>query len=128
MNCHIIDTSGWIEYWKDGPNANIFGKVINNKRYQIIIPAIVVYEGFKTIFRECGEDIALQMIAQLYDFQLEPLNADIAIQAAKISCENKIPMADSIICATAQKFNAIIWTQDEHFKVIPKVKYFKKKK
>jgi predicted nucleic acid-binding protein len=82
---------------------------------------------FKVIRRESSENDALQAIVAMQKGTVVDLKASLAIAASKLSLEYNLPMADSIILATAQEYNAIIWTQDSDFKNIPKVKYFPKK-
>ena len=124
---NIIDSSGWLEYFSDGPNAEIFEEVILDKSIKIIVPAIVIYEVFKKILIEKGESIALQIITQLQKYQTEPIDDNISIEAAKISFIHKMPMADSIIYAVTKKYNAVLWTQDEHFKDLDNIKFIEKK-
>ena len=128
MNNIIVDTSGWLEYFSDGENSDIFAGVILDKSSKIIIPVIVIYEIFKKVLMERDENTALQTIAQLQKYQIEIVDDSLALQSARISAEHKIPMADSMIYAVTLKYNAILWTQDEHFKKLPNAKYIEKKK
>jgi predicted nucleic acid-binding protein len=121
----IIDTSGWLEYFTGGPNSNLFATAIKNNA-KIIIPTIILYELWKKISREKGEDKAIELVAQLKRYDIIPLDESLSISAAKISNEYKIPLADSIIYATAKKHNAILWTQDSDFKDFKNVKYIEK--
>ena len=120
---NLVDSSGWIEYFSDGKNAGFFAGPILNEKVPLIIPTIILYEVFKKILNERGEETALQIIAQLDRFQTVPLDETLALEAARISHEMKISMADSVIWATALRFNATLWTADEHFKPFPDVKY-----
>ena len=86
-----------------------------------------MYELFKKIALERGENIAIYLVGQLKNFCIIPLEEDIAITAAKVSMMHRLPMADSIIYATAQKYNAVVWTQDENFKKLPGTKFIQKK-
>ncbi len=126
-NIIIIDTNCWLEYFADGPNADIFAKIIYDKKWEIIVPVIIIYEMFKKILIEVNEDTAIQTIAQLRKYQIENIDDSISLQAAKISYNYKIPMADSIIYAITLKYNATLWTQDEHFKNLKNVKYIVKR-
>ena len=120
---NIVDSSGWLEYFADGQNADHFAPPIQDTE-TLLVPTITLFEVFKVVLRERGEDSALQAIALMKQGKEIDLNGNIAIQAAKISFERKIPMADSIILATAQSYQAIVWTQDSDFKGIQEVKYF----
>jgi predicted nucleic acid-binding protein len=92
----------------------------------LVVPTVCLYEVFKVVLRESGEDKALQAAALMRQGQVAELTCEIALTAAKISHEQRLPMADSIILATAQVYEAVIWTQDAHFKDKPLVKYFAK--
>ena len=123
---NIVDSSGWLEYLSDGINANAFARPLEDVK-RLIVPTISVYEVFKVVLRERGEDPALQAVALMKQGSFAELTSDISLLAAKLSLQHKIPMADSIILATAQAYEAVIWTQDKDFEGISGVKYFSKK-
>ena len=123
---NVVDSSGWIEYFVNGRNADFFNSPIRDTD-NLLVPTICLYEVFKRILLELGEDEALQVTGIMSLGTVVELNRDIAIHAANISLELKLAMADSIILATARANNATLWTQDEHFKGLEGVKYIKKK-
>ncbi len=127
MKAYVIDTSGWIEYFTNGENADFFAHPILDKSKKIVVPVIVLYEMFKKILSETGEDKALQVVAQLQQYHIEAIDDTLALSAAKISHTHKIPMADSLIYAVARKHDATLWTSDEHFRDMPHVRYIRKK-
>lgn len=122
----IIDSCGWLEYFADGVNADFFSTPIKDNS-EIIVPTIILYETWKKISRERGEDKAIELVAQLKRYKIIPLDEELSIAAAKISNENNFAMADSVIMATAKKYNATLWTQDSDFKDFENVKYIEKK-
>lgn len=122
---NVVDSSGWLEYFADGPNANFFAPAIENVR-ELIVPSISLYEVFKRILQQRSEDEALQAVAIMQQGQVVDLDVTLALSAAKTSTELKIPMADSIILVTARAYDATVWTQDEDFKGIDGVQYIKK--
>jgi predicted nucleic acid-binding protein len=122
----IIDSCGWLEYFADGANADFFSTPIKDNS-EIIVPTIILFETWKKISRERGEDKAIELVAQLKRYKIIPLDEELSISAAKVSNENNFAMADSIIYATAKKYNATLWTQDSDFKDFENVKYKEKK-
>lgn len=120
---NIVDSSGWLEYLSGGPKAYSFEKPLHDLG-NLIVPTICLYEVFKVVLRERGEDDALQTVALMKQGKVIDLSAKIALEAAKISFDHKIPMADSIVVATARTYEAIVWTQDSDFKKFSGVKYF----
>ena len=122
---HVVDSSGWVEYFVNGPNAGFFASPIRDIE-NLIVPTICLYEVFKRVLLEYGEDKALETIGEMLSGIVIDLHRDIAIHAAQISLESKLAMADSIILATARANDAILWTQDEHFKDLDNVKYVEK--
>jgi predicted nucleic acid-binding protein len=123
---NVVGSSVWLEYFADGPNANIFFGQLHEIE-SLIVPTISSDEVFKVVLRERGEDGALQAIALMKQGTEIGLTSALAIQAAKIiSCHYRMPMADNIILTTAQAHQATVWTQDEDFKGIGGVKYFTK--
>ena len=124
---NVVDSSGWLEYFADEPNADFFAPAIENKK-ELIVPAISLYEVFKRVDQQRSEDDALKAVAQMLQGQVVELDAPLAIRAAKASLDLGLPMADSIIWATAIAHEAILWTQDEHFKDIQGVQYVEKQR
>ncbi len=122
---NLVDSSGWLEYFSDGPNAEFFSKPLHDLN-SVLVPIICIYEVFKVVLRECGEDDALQSIAVMKQGQAVELTSEISMQAAKNSLDHNIPMADSIILTTARFYKATIWTQDIDFKKFNGVKYIPK--
>jgi len=122
---NIVDSSGWLEYFADGPNADRFAAPLGSVA-ELLVPSITLYEVFKIVCRQRGEDAALQAVAMMQQGRVIELSSSIALLAAKLSLDLKIPMADSIILATAQTHDAVLWTQDDDFKGLSGVRYFPK--
>lgn len=122
---NVVDSSGWLEYFADGPNADFFAPAIEATE-QLLVPVICVYEVFKHILQQRGLSEAETRIADLYQGAVIELTPSLAISAAVLSDGHKLPMADSIILATAQAHDATLWTQDEHFQGIAGVQYIAK--
>ncbi|HPP63432.1 MAG TPA: type II toxin-antitoxin system VapC family toxin [Anaerolineales bacterium] len=123
---NLVDSSGWIEYFTDGRNADFFAAPIRDVE-KLIVPTICIYEVFKRLLTERDEDSALLAVGLMSHGHEIELDRNIAIEAAQISRELKLAMADSIILATARVNNATLWTQDAHFKGMDGVKYVEKK-
>jgi toxin FitB len=122
---NVIDSSGWLEYFIGGKNANFFAPVIEDTA-NVIVPTISIFEVFKRTLIDKTRDDALEAVAMMYDGKIVDLDREIALIAAELSFELKLPMADSIILATARANDAILWTQDVHFKGLEGIKYIKK--
>jgi len=123
---NIVDSSGWLAYFADEPNAKHFLGPLSDSAL-LVVPTVTIYEVFKVILRETSENEALQAIVAMQKGTVVDLNAPLAIAASRLSLEHNLPRADSVILATAQEFKAILWTQDSDFKNISNVKYFPKK-
>lgn len=124
---NVVDSSGWLEYFVGGPNAKKFLPPLKDTE-ALIIPVITIYEVFKVVLREAGENAALQAVTAMRKGTVVDLTSRLAISASKLSLEHGLPMADSIILATARLYDAQVWTQDVDFKDLPNVRYFAKKK
>ncbi len=122
---NIVDSSGWLEYFADGPNADRFAVPLGNSA-ELLVPSITLYEVFKIVCRQRGEDAALQAVALMQQGKVVELSSSIALLAAKLSLDLKTPMADSIILATARIHAAVLWTQDNDFEGLSDVRYFPK--
>lgn len=123
---NLVDSSGWLEYFADGNNADIFSEAIEDADH-LLASTINIYEVFKRILQQRGEDSALQAIALMYQAKVIEVTNEIAINAAKLSDEHKLPMADSLILMTARMHGAVLWTQDSDFQDFEEVKYFAKR-
>jgi len=122
---NVVDSSGWLEYFADGPNADFFGTAIENTS-ELIIPTISIYEVFKRVIQQRTETEALQATVAMQQGLVVDLTVTLALEAARLSHQLKLPMADSIMLATAQAYKAELWTQDVDFKGIEGVKYVEK--
>lgn len=123
---NVVDTSGWLEYFADGENVDFFAPAIEDSD-QLLVPVICIYEVFKKILQAEGLAMAEFRTADLMQGRLVDLTASLAMSAAVLSAELKLPMADSFILAAAREHQATLWTQDEHFKDLAGVKYIEKK-
>jgi len=124
---NLVDSSGWLEYFTNSPNASFFAPAIEDEKH-LVVPTISIYEVFKKLLVETDEGIALQAITQMQLGKVIPLDEPLAINAAKCGYDLKLALADSIIMATANLYKATLLTQDEHFKNIKGVKFITKKK
>lgn len=123
---NLVDSSGWIEYFVDSSNATYFARAIEDEK-NLIVPAICLYEVFRKLLHETDEATALQSVTQMQLGKVVDLDESLAIAAARLGHENKIPLADSIILATAYRYRATLLTMDEHFQGMTGVRYFSKK-
>ena len=123
---NVVDSSAWLEFLADGPNAELFAAPLG-RRAELVVPSITIYEVFKLVCRQRGEDAALQATALMQQGLVVELSASLAMVAAKASMDLALPMADSIILVTARLHQATLWTQDEHFSGIEGVRYSPKR-
>jgi len=122
---NVVDSSAWLEYFADGPSADAFSQAVEAVD-QLIVPTICLYEVFKIVLRQRGESAALSAIALMRQGQVSPLTERIALLAADLSLQTRLPMADSIILATARVHRAHIWTQDADFDGLDDVTFMAK--
>jgi predicted nucleic acid-binding protein len=119
---NLVDTSGWIEYFTDGPNAAFFAPAVEDTA-RLVVSVVSLYEAAKKVRAAEGEGAALRAIAQMKEGRVATVTEEVALAAAVISLERRLPMADSLIYATARSWRAALWTQDEHFRGLPGVRY-----
>ena len=123
---NLIDSCGWLEYFADGPNAGFYAAPLAETG-KLLVPTICILEVFKRVLVQRGEGAALQTAAAMQQGRVVTLDASLALNAAKISAEMKLPLADSVILATARAHDAVIWTQDSDLKGIPGVRFKEKR-
>lgn len=124
---NLVDSSAWLEYFADGPNAEYFARPIEAPA-GLVVPSITLLEVFKRLLQQRSESHALQAVAVMQQGQVVDLDAPLALSAAKLGVERKLPLADSVILATARRFGATVWTQDEDFDGLAGVNYRAKRK
>ena len=123
---NVVDSSAWLEYFANGPNATFFAAAVE-KTDKLIVPTLSIFEVFKRVLQQRDENDALQAIALMHQGTLVELDASTAVRAARLSIEHRLPLADSIILATARTYEATLWTQDADFEGLPAVRYRKRK-
>ena len=121
---NVIDSSAWLEYFAAGENAAFFAASIEDVQ-KLIVPTLSLYEVFKRVLQQRSENEALHIAAVMQQGLLVDLDAKIAVSAARLSIDHRLPMPDSVILATAREHHATLWTQDAHFEGIAGVKYRK---
>lgn len=122
---NVVDSSAWLSFFAGDGSSGKFSKPIEDTE-NLIVPSITITEVFKCIFRQVGEDMALECIAHMEQGKVIPLDSTLAIEAAHFGLQLKLPLVDSIIYATAQKYRATVWTQDCDLESLDGVKYFAK--
>ncbi len=119
---NVIDSCGWIEYLANGSNAGFFAPIIGDI-FELVVPSISLYEVFKKVLQQRGEEEAQRAVKLMQLGIVVDLDITIALNSAEISIDLRLPMADSIILATARAYNAVLWTQDSDFRNIEGVRY-----
>jgi len=122
---NVVDSSAWLSYFAGDKNAEKFAAAIEDIE-KLLVPSITLTEVFKCIMRQRDENAALEAIAHMEQGRIVTLDSSLAIDAAVSGLRYKLPLADSVIYATSNKFGAVVWTQDADFKELPNVKYFPK--
>lgn len=122
---NVVDSSAWLEYFAGGPNADRFAPPIVALR-DLLVPSPAIHEVFKRVRQQRGDGDALQAVAVMEQGQVVDFDRSLALAAGRISAEHDLPLADSIMLATARQFQATLWTQDADFEHIEGVRYFPK--
>jgi predicted nucleic acid-binding protein len=122
---NVVDSSGWLEYFADGPNADFFAPAIEDTA-ALIVPSVSIYEVFKRVLQQRGHDEALHAIVVMLQGAVVDLDASLALSAARVSIDCKLPMADSIMLATTRAYDATLWTQDADLRGLDGVQYTSK--
>ena len=122
---NIVDSSGWLSYFASDKNSRSFADPIG-KLEELLVPSITLTEVFRVILRQRSEEAALRAIAHMEQGEVIPLDEGLAVDAAYFGVEYKLPLADSIIFATAHRYEAIVWTQDADFRDLKNVRYYPK--
>jgi predicted nucleic acid-binding protein len=119
---NVVDSSGWLEYFAAGRNAGFFARAVE-KPADLLVPTLSLFEVFKRVLQQRDEGWALRSVALMQQGQIVDLDAALALSAARLSVDTRLPMADSIMLATARAYGAVLWTQDADFKGMDGVQY-----
>jgi predicted nucleic acid-binding protein len=125
QDANVVDSSAWLEYFAGGPNARAFAPAVQ-AIHQLVVPSITLYEVYRRMDVQRGRGFAQQAVAQMMQGRVVDLDAQLALRAAQLSRVEGLPMADSIVLATARLHLAALWTQDDDFEDIPGVHFFRK--
>jgi predicted nucleic acid-binding protein len=123
----VVDSSAWLAYFADEPSAGDFAAVIEDVR-QLVVPAVCLLEVFKIVARQRGEGDALQAVAVMQQGAVVDLDGALALSAARVGLDHQLPVADSIVYATARAVDGVVWTQDEDFDGLADVHYIPKRR
>ena len=123
---NVVDSCGWLEYFGGGANASFFGEALSATA-ELVVPSVSIYEVFKRVLQQRDEGAALEAVAMMQQGCVVELSSTLALSAARLSVEHSLPMADSIMLATAQAREAVLWTQDADFEGLPDVRYVAKR-
>lgn len=108
---NIVDSSGWLEYFANGPNASTFARPIEATA-MLLVPTLSLYEVFKRVCQQRDEDEALRAVALMEQGKVVDLDRATALESARLSILHGIAMADSVMLATARRNDATLWSQD----------------
>jgi predicted nucleic acid-binding protein len=118
----LVDSNGWIEYFRNGMLAERFEKYLSELD-KVVIPVVLIYEVYKKVKKERGEEQALQIVGQMMKAKVVNLDAELMLSAGDISIKHSIPMVDAIIYATAIKEKCPVVTSDPHLEKLENVIY-----
>jgi predicted nucleic acid-binding protein len=122
---NVVDSCGWLEYFANGSNADFFASAVEATD-DLLVPSLTLFEVFKRILQQRTEADALRAIALMRQGRVIDLSDTLALGAARLSFETKLPLADSIILYSARHHGARLWTQDAHFESVDGVCFVRK--
>ncbi|MDQ7001024.1 MAG: type II toxin-antitoxin system VapC family toxin [Mariprofundus sp.] len=119
----LVDSCGWLHVFKNTTLANTYRNILQQTESEILVPTIVIYEVSKVLKRDAGESVAMACTLRMQQANVAGLTDVLALEAADISVEHGLAMADAIIYATAQRHNAALYTSDADLKEFPGVQF-----
>jgi predicted nucleic acid-binding protein len=122
---NVVDSSGWLEFFADGPNAGFFARAIADTQ-RLIVPTISLLEVFKRVLQLRGNHAALQAVAHMRQGEVVVLDAELALAAAHLGASSRLPLADSVMLATARRYGATLWTQDADLEGMEGVRFVRR--
>ena len=122
---NVVDSSAWLAYLSNEPTAPAFAPAIESVE-RLVVPSICLLEVFNTVRRQREEGEALQAVSLMERGYVVPLDAPLALDAARFGAAHRLATADGVVYATARLFGATLWTQDAHFQGLADVRYVPK--
>ena len=122
---NVVDSSGWLEYLADGTNASFFAPAIEDQA-RLVVPSLSIYEVFKLVLQQRTEGLAFQAVAAMQQGLVVDLSTPLSLSAARLSIDHSLPLADSVMLATARAHEATLWSQDADFEGLEDVRYVAK--
>jgi len=119
---NVVDSSGWLEYFRGGPNAEVFAPAVTD-REKLVVPVLTIYEVVRKYLARGSDLQAMEAAAAMQRGRVVDLDTALAVEAARLGCRHKLPMADAVILATARAAGAVLWTMDGDFEGLPGVEY-----
>ncbi len=123
---NVVDSSGWLEYFVDGPNAEFFAPAVEDTE-RLIVPSLSLLEVFRRTLQLRGEEDALEAVTLMQQGRVVDLSADLAIDAARLGLASRLSLADSVLLATAHRYKAAFWTQDADVKGLEGVRFVQRR-
>jgi toxin FitB len=117
----VLDSSCWLEFFADTERADLYAAAIEQTEL-LVVPVLTVYEVVKKLARETNDEVTAAALSLMQRGRVISLDLPLALDAVT----SGLPLADSIIYATARRFDAELWTQDSHFEGLVGVRYFPK--
>lgn len=121
----IVDSCGWLEWFTDGKLADQYKKYLADQD-TLLMPAIILYEVYKILKREVGEEKALLAAGYMKNSTVIPLDDTLALVAADVALQEKLAMADAIIVAVSRVHRCRIISSDVDLKTQANVVYIPK--
>ncbi len=119
---NVVDSSAWLEFLDDGPNADDFAPAIENTS-KLIVPTVVITEVLRRLEASERRQLVPDVLAQMRRGTVVPYDGQLAVEAVVLGRRHRLALADSMIFATARQCLATVWTQDEDFQALPDVEY-----
>jgi predicted nucleic acid-binding protein len=118
----VVDSCGWVERFAGTSYGESYGEAFLDAA-GLLVPTVCLTEVWRTLAREVGETPAHSAVAVMCQSRVGELGADLAVAAGRLGREHRLPLADSIIYATARRYGAELWTHDAHFRGLPGVRF-----
>lgn len=119
---NLVDASGWLEYFSDGPDAAFIAQTLQEID-RLVVPVVTILEVFERVCRDHGEGEALQAVAAMQQGRVVPLDTSLALEAGRLAVEHRVPATAGAVLAAAARHEARVWTLDERLRHVPGVQY-----
>lgn len=119
---NVVDASGWLEYFTDGPDAAFFAQTLQEVE-ELVVPTITILDVFRHVYRHGDEGDALQAAAAMQQGKVVDLDTTAVLSAGRLSVRHDLSPSAGVVLAAARQHEGRVWTLEDELRSVEGVQY-----